>query len=163
MGWGNGDGKKEVLDPAGGDVIFCGSDGEHPFRNKLVFIDVSGLAHKASKKDAATVVREGTSEKQQDYLRKRITSVAAEGGVPVLVLDGRAYPPKLGTRAERRLNAAASCTSRLCPLLCVRVRSGRDMAHRSRQVHHGRRVPGRTRAGRARRALSCVARGGRSE
>ena len=36
---------------------------------KLVFIDVSGLAHKASKKDPATVVREGTSRAQQDYMR----------------------------------------------------------------------------------------------
>jgi hypothetical protein len=108
MGWGNGSGKSEVLDPAGGDVIFCGSDGVHPFRGKQVFIDVSGLAHKASKKDAATVVREGTSEKQQDYLRKRIMSVAAEGGTPVLVLDGRAYPPKLATRNDRREKAAAA-------------------------------------------------------
>ena len=108
MGWGNGSGKREVLDPAGGEVIVCGSDGEHAFKGKLVFIDVSGLAHKASKKDAATVVREGTSQRQRDYVTKQIDSVAAEGGRPVLVLDGRAYPPKLATRADRRQKAAAA-------------------------------------------------------
>ena len=96
MGWGSGSGKAEILNPAVGDPIICGStsSGDHPFNGKIVFIDVSGLAHKASKKDATTVVREGTSFAQQDYIRKQIASVAAEGGTPVLVLDGRAYPPK---------------------------------------------------------------------
>jgi hypothetical protein len=109
MGWGSGSGKAEVLNQAVGDpiVAFSSSD-DHPFNGKLVFIDVSGLAHKASKKDPATVVREGTSRAQQDYLRKQIASVAAEGGTPVLVLDGRAYPPKLATRAARREAAEAA-------------------------------------------------------
>ena len=66
MGWGGGQGKKEVLDPASGGIIFCGSDGQSPFAGKFVFVDISGLAHKASKRDAATVVREGVSEKQLD-------------------------------------------------------------------------------------------------
>ena len=108
MGWGSGCGKGEVLNPAVGEPIICGSDSEHPFRNKLVFIDVSGLAHKASKKDAATVVREGMSGAQQNYMRAQIASVAAEGGTPVLVLDGRAYPPKLATRTARREAAEAA-------------------------------------------------------
>ena len=109
MGWGSGCGKAEVLNAAVGDPIICGSSTEdHPFNGKLVFIDVSGLAHKASKKDAATVVREGTSLAQQAYLRKQVGSVAAEGGTPVLVLDGRAYPPKLATRKARRDAAEAA-------------------------------------------------------
>ena len=108
MGWGSGSGKGEVLNAAVGDAIICGSNGDHPFRNKLVFIDVSGLAHKAAKKDAATVVRDGVSAAQMNYIRKQIGSVAAEGGTPVLVLDGRAYPPKLATRQARREAAAAA-------------------------------------------------------
>ena len=106
MGWGSGSGKGEVLNAAVGDAVIRGSNCDHPFRNKLVFIDVSGLAHKASKKDAASVVREGTSLAQQNYMRKQIASVAAEGGTPVLVLDGR--PPKLATRDARRKAAAAA-------------------------------------------------------
>ena len=61
MGWGSGSGKSEVINAAVSDPVICGSGGDHPFDGKLVFIDVSGLAHKASKKDAMTVVREGTS------------------------------------------------------------------------------------------------------
>jgi exonuclease-1 len=108
MGWGNGSGKKEVINASVGDPVICGSDREHPFAGKLVFIDVSGLAHKASKKDARMVVREGSSAKQLEYMRKQISSVAAEGGTPVLVLDGRGYPPKLATRTGRREAAAAA-------------------------------------------------------
>ena len=108
MGWGSGSGKKEVLNAAVGDPVICGSDEPHPFDGKLVFIDLSGLAHRASKKDPVAVVREGTSLAQQDYVRKQIASVAAEGGTPVLVLDGRAYPPKLATRALRRDAADAA-------------------------------------------------------
>jgi hypothetical protein len=52
MGWGSGNGKAEVLNPASGDLIACGSDGDHPFAGKLVFIDVSGLAHTHSKLEA---------------------------------------------------------------------------------------------------------------
>ena len=109
MGWGNGSGKSEVLDPAGGDVIFCGSDGVHPFRGKQVFIDVSGLAHKASKKDAATVVREGTSEKQQDYLRKRIMSVAARR---LLMGRWQQHRKQRSGRSEVRVCGAMSSTCR---------------------------------------------------
>ena len=105
MGWGSGNGKAEVLNPASGDLIACGSDGDHPFAGKLVFIDVSGLAHKAAKKDSVVVAREGKSLAQLEYVRKRIQSVAAAGGTPVLVLDGRAYPPKLATRNDRRRKA----------------------------------------------------------
>ena len=110
MGWGSGNGKAEVLNPASGDLIACGSDGDHPFAGKLVFIDVSGLAHKAAKKDSVVVAREGKSLAQLEYVRKRIQSVAAEGGTPVLVLDGRAYPPKLATRNERRRKAEEART-----------------------------------------------------
>jgi exonuclease-1 len=101
MGWGSGKGKAEILNVAAGDVIVCGADGDHPFNGKVVLIDVSGLAHKGAKRNAAAVTRDGVSEQQLQYVRDRIASVAGEGGVPVLVLDGRGYPPKLGTRAER--------------------------------------------------------------
>lgn len=108
MGWGSGCGKAEVINPAAGDCVACGVSEHHPFHGKTVLIDISGLAHKAAKRDARTVVRDGTSLQQQEYVRKRIASVAAEGGRPVLVLDGRAYPPKLATRDDRRSKAAAA-------------------------------------------------------
>ena len=54
MGWGSGVGKKEVLNPASGDVVICGNSDEHPFHGKLVLIDVSGLGHKASKQGIDT-------------------------------------------------------------------------------------------------------------
>ena len=78
------------------------------------------LAHKASKKNAAVVVRDGVSAAQLEYVRKQIGSVAAEGGKPVLVLDGRPYPPKLETRADRREKQAAA------KLLAVVWASGPD-------------------------------------
>ena len=108
MGWGSGNGKAEVLNHAAGDVVVCGDNGAHPFAGKHVLIDVSGLAHKAAKKDAATVVRDGVSPRQLQYVRARVESVAAEGGTPVLVLDGRAYPPKLATRKSRSDERAAA-------------------------------------------------------
>jgi hypothetical protein len=108
MGWGAGTAKKEVLNPAAGEVVICGNSDEHPFHGKFVLIDVSGLGHKASKHGAAEVVRVGISAQQQEYVRKRIASVAAEGGTPVLVLDGRGYPPKLDTRNDRREKQAAA-------------------------------------------------------
>ena len=108
MGWGAGTAKKEVLNPASGEVVICGNSDEHPFHGKFVLIDVSGLGHKASKHGAAEVVRVGISAQQQEYVRKRIASVAAEGGTPVLVLDGRGYPPKLDTRNDRREKQAAA-------------------------------------------------------
>ena len=108
MGWGAGTAKKEVLNPAAGEVVICGNSNEHPFHGKFVLIDVSGLGHKASKHGAAEVVRVGISAQQQEYVRKRIASVAAEGGTPVLVLDGRGYPPKLDTRNDRREKQAAA-------------------------------------------------------
>ena len=46
MGWGSGNGKGEVLNPAAGEPTVCGSAAEHPFNGKLVLIDVSGLGHK---------------------------------------------------------------------------------------------------------------------
>ena len=69
MGWGSQKGKAEVLNPAAGELVACGSDGQHPFNGKLVFIDTSGLAHKGAKKDAAIVVREGCSQAQLHYVR----------------------------------------------------------------------------------------------
>ena len=91
MGWGNGSGKKEVLDPAGSGIFPCEHDGS-PFLNKDVLIDISGIAHKASKRSPKEVVVHGTSAEQQEYVRKSIEAVSGEGGRPILVLDGRAYP-----------------------------------------------------------------------
>ena len=68
MGWGNGAGKREVLDPAGGGLRSCDSDGS-PFEGKDVLIDVSGVAHKASKRGCKSVVLHGTSDEQQEYVR----------------------------------------------------------------------------------------------
>ena len=73
MGWGSGNGKAEVLNPASGDLIACGSDGDHPFAGKLVFIDVSGLAHKAAKKDSVVVAREGKSLSAGYAIRYAVT------------------------------------------------------------------------------------------
>ena len=66
MGWGNSTGKKEVINQAVGEPTVCGTDDEHAFAGKLVLIDVSGLAHKASKKDPRVVARDGVSEQQRD-------------------------------------------------------------------------------------------------
>ena len=101
MGWGSGNAKKEIIDVAGSGILDIEDVGS-PFANKDVLIDISGIAHKASKRGQREVALHGTSLDQQEYMRKQIESVAAEGGRPVLILDGRAYPPKLTTRAERR-------------------------------------------------------------
>jgi hypothetical protein len=44
MGWGSGSGKKEVLDPAGGELVVLG-DAPGPFVGKTVLVDLSGWAH----------------------------------------------------------------------------------------------------------------------
>ena len=51
---------------------------------------------------------EGISTAQQQYVRQHLDSVVGEGGTPVLVFDGRAYPAKAATRAKRRGHAAQS-------------------------------------------------------
>ena len=105
MGWGSGDAKKAILNPASGGLRSC-ADGSSPFRGKDVLIDISGLAHKAAKRDATEVAQHGTSAEQQQYLRMELESIRGEGGRPVLVLDGRAYPPKFLTRQKRRTAAS---------------------------------------------------------
>ena len=107
MGWGSGNAKKEIIDVAGSGLLDSNLVGS-PFLNKDVLIDVSGLAHKASKRGAKEVAVHGTSTEQQQYIRMQIETVAAEGGRPILVLDGRPYPPKVTTRAERRAKSAAA-------------------------------------------------------
>ena len=47
MGWGSGSGKKEVLDPAAGELMTLG-DTQAPFVGKTVLIDLSGWAHVGS-------------------------------------------------------------------------------------------------------------------
>ena len=51
MGWGAGAGKKEVLDPASGNLVQLG-DAPAPFKGKLVLIDLSGWAHIGSKRNS---------------------------------------------------------------------------------------------------------------
>jgi exonuclease 1 len=101
MGWGSGQAKRAILDVAAGPVLSF-EDDYNPYDGKFVLIDVSGLAHKASKKQPKQVVREGKSTQQQQYVTRRIEAVVGEGGTPVLVMDGRAYPPKEQTRRQRR-------------------------------------------------------------
>ena len=101
MGWGSGKGKADVLDKAAGDVVQI-DDGYNPFSGRHVLIDVSRLAHKAAKNQAKQVVLEGTSPQQQQYVRRHLDAVVGEGGKPVLVLDGRAYPAKAAERGRRR-------------------------------------------------------------
>ena len=62
MGWGSGNGKAEVLNAAAGEPVICGSDDAHPFSGKSVLIDISGLAHKASKRNAAEDQIDGPAE-----------------------------------------------------------------------------------------------------
>lgn len=57
MGWGSGAGKREVLDPAAGPPTSI-SAGYNPFDGRYVLIDVSGLAHKAAKKQPRPEARE---------------------------------------------------------------------------------------------------------
>ena len=49
MGWGSGSVKKEILDPAAGDLVTLG-DAPGPFVDKTVLIDLSGWAHIGSKR-----------------------------------------------------------------------------------------------------------------
>ena len=107
MGWGSGAALKEVLKPATGDVVHIDA-GYNPFAGRKVLIDISGLAHKASKKQARQVALEGTSQRQQQYVLRHLEALVAEGGTPVLVLDGRAYPPKAAERAKRRSDRAGA-------------------------------------------------------
>ena len=97
MGWGSGKAKQEILDVAVGPIVSIDA-GYNPFDGRYVLIDISGLAHKAAKKQPRQVAREGTSLQQQQYVLRHIESIVGEGGNPVLVLDGKAYPPKAATR-----------------------------------------------------------------
>ena len=45
MGWGKGNGKGEVINPAAGDPVICGSNDVHPFDGKIVLIDITAVAH----------------------------------------------------------------------------------------------------------------------
>ena len=45
---------------------------------------------------------EGTSREQQLFIEEHVRAIAAEGGRPVLVLDGAPYPPKADEVASRR-------------------------------------------------------------
>ena len=45
---------------------------------------------------------------QQQYVRRHLESIVGEGGKPVLVLDGKAYPPKAATRQARRTDREAA-------------------------------------------------------
>ena len=110
MGWGGGSGKKQVLDPASGGLRSASEDGS-PFKDRFVLIDISGLAHRAAKQQPVTVAREGVSVQQQQYVRRYLESVVGEGGRPVVVLDGKAYPPKAATRATRRADQAQARAS----------------------------------------------------
>ena len=58
MGWGSGKGKAEVLVPAA-EVAIANNDDPHAFADKIVLIDVSGIAH--MEKQPNLVVREGMS------------------------------------------------------------------------------------------------------
>ena len=93
MGWGSGKGKAEVLVPAA-EVAIANNDDPHAFvasfADKIVLIDVSGIAHMASKKQPHLVVREGMSTQQQEYVTRRLEAVVGEGG----------KPPKAATRAS---------------------------------------------------------------
>ena len=48
------------------------------------------------------MVLEGTSREQQLFIEDQVSSLIGEGGRPVLVLDGAAYPPKAVEVASRR-------------------------------------------------------------
>ena len=53
MGWGSGNGKKEVLNHAA-DLVELG-DAPSAMKGKIVLVDVSGWAHIASKRHAMQV------------------------------------------------------------------------------------------------------------
>ena len=53
------------------------------------------------------VVLEGTSREQQLFIEEQITSLSGEGGRPVRVLDGAAFPPKMCVAASRRADRDA--------------------------------------------------------
>ncbi|EOD40309.1 hypothetical protein EMIHUDRAFT_222732 [Emiliania huxleyi CCMP1516] len=100
MGWGSGAGKGKILAPAAGDLVHVSA--HNPFDGKMVLTDISGLAHRASKKQPKQVAQEGISQRQQQYVTQHLQGVYALGGKVCLVLDGRAYPPKKKERERRR-------------------------------------------------------------
>ena len=53
------------------------------------------------------VVLEGTSREQQLFVEEQVASISGEGGRPVLVLDGAAFPPKTRVAASRRADREA--------------------------------------------------------
>ncbi|EOD31031.1 hypothetical protein EMIHUDRAFT_203105 [Emiliania huxleyi CCMP1516] len=100
MGWGSGAGKGKILAPAAGDLVHVSA--HNPFDGKMVLTDISGLAHRASKKQPKQVAQEGISQRQQQYVMQHLQGIYALGGKVCLVLDGRAYPPKKKERERRR-------------------------------------------------------------
>ena len=58
MGWGSGAGKGKILAPAAGDLVHVSV--RNPFDSRMVLTDISGLAHRASKKQPKQVAQEAT-------------------------------------------------------------------------------------------------------
>ena len=93
MGWGSGAGKGKILAPAAGDLVHVSA--HNPFDGKMVLTDISGLAHRASKKQPKQVAQEGISQRQQQYVMQHLQGV--HGDPLVMVGDGatdvEARPP----------------------------------------------------------------------
>ena len=100
MGWKNG--KKEVIVPAAGGTIVLDEPGAPVVPGKRLINDISGVLHKASKRDAKTVVLEGTSKAAEQYIADYLDSQYALAASAIVVFDGAPYPPKLSTQEARR-------------------------------------------------------------
>ena len=78
MGWGSGSGKKEVLDPAAGELVTLG-DAPGPFVDKTVLIDFSGWAHIGAKRGSKQVSSDGIE--QEPCARSRWIVACAAGRI----------------------------------------------------------------------------------
>ena len=100
MGWKSG--KREIIKPAAGEPKVLDADGVDGVVGTTLLLDISGVQHKASRRDARTVVLSGTSAEAERYVADYLESVAALGAQAVPIFDGAPYPPKLATQTARR-------------------------------------------------------------
>ena len=104
MGW--KDGLKLILKPAGGEPVSLDM-GASSVASKVLANDISGVLHKACRRDPRTVVMTGTSPEAERYVADYLDVQYGLGATAVVVFDGAGYPPKRATQAARRSQAAA--------------------------------------------------------
>jgi len=69
-------------------------------------IDISGWLFKGCRRAAKEVTLHGTAAAAEQCVINLLESVREEGGTPIAVFDGAAYPPKKATQDARRAGRA---------------------------------------------------------